>query len=230
MLLLLTGCIFVVDDDDREPDLRTCDDIVAAVDDESREIRACTAPEQCGQELHGTSCGCTRNLVARTDADTERFYRLLGLAEDESCDVGMDSTCDCPEADGFDCVDGYCAWNYVTGSETLAACDGDTGDTFDVTSVAIDGDLLNVGVAYAGGCQTHEWTLCWPDQVFMESDPVQASLEILHDAHGDSCEAWIEETIQLDLSPLASAWQGAYGASSGTIVVHVAGQSVVYDF
>jgi hypothetical protein len=77
------------------------------------EIRSCNAPEQCGQELKGTSCGCTHNWVARTDADTDHFFELLGMADRLGCELILAGTCDCPAADGFTCTDGICAWKYL---------------------------------------------------------------------------------------------------------------------
>ena len=62
--------------------------------------------------LTGTSCGCTRNLVARLDADETRFRDLLATQADMQCG-GMASTCDCPEADGYACENGRCTWNYL---------------------------------------------------------------------------------------------------------------------
>lgn len=83
----------------------TCDDVMA----ELETIQSCTADDECGQVIDGFSCGCTRDLVARLDAPLDIFLTLADEATD--CDFG--STCDCPETDGFACVDGTCAWRYV---------------------------------------------------------------------------------------------------------------------
>ena len=119
-LLLLFGCPSGDDakDDskgDSTPDstARTCDDIVTEFTAETQSIRSCTAPDECGQELTGTSCGCTRNWVARTDADTTTFYTLLHEAAAAGCELGLTSTCDCPDTGGFDCVDETCTWAYT---------------------------------------------------------------------------------------------------------------------
>ncbi len=94
-----------------EPD---CDAMVSAFQAETTEIRACEADADCGQVLSGTSCGCTRNWVARTDADIDLWDSLRDDAQDAGCSIpGMISTCDCPAADGFACNDGVCGWNYL---------------------------------------------------------------------------------------------------------------------
>jgi hypothetical protein len=100
----------------------SCAEVKGELDAELASVRSCTADAQCGQELLGTSCGCTRNLVARLDADISRVEELIGL----NCG-GLASTCDCPTADGFACVGGTCAWNYVVPSppapsDNVGAC------------------------------------------------------------------------------------------------------------
>ena len=75
----------------------------------------CETDDQCGQVLAGTSCGCTRNLVARNDADLADLEEIRAKAEANECSLGGISTCDCPAADGFACESGSCTWNYVQG-------------------------------------------------------------------------------------------------------------------
>lgn len=77
------------------------------------EIQTCTEAAQCGQVLEGTSCGCTRNLVARLDADLSEWIVYRDAAIAQECWIGGTSVCDCPDTDGFDCIGGTCTWNYV---------------------------------------------------------------------------------------------------------------------
>ncbi len=76
-------------------------------------IRGCTEDAECGQVLMGTSCGCTRDWVARLDANTEAFYELVDLAGELECELPFISTCDCPATEGYRCTDGICGWNYI---------------------------------------------------------------------------------------------------------------------
>ena len=90
---------------------------------ELNKIRSCQNNADCGQVLVGTSCGCTRNLVARKEANLTKFNDLRKTAlallsisstmHDECSQITMGSTCDCPDADGFLCVDKVCTWNYT---------------------------------------------------------------------------------------------------------------------
>jgi len=91
----------------------SCDALSAAFAAETQAIRSCSTDAECGQVLQGTSCGCTRNWVARTEADTTCFYALIEQAGPLQCELGLGSPCDCPEADGYACVDGICTWNYL---------------------------------------------------------------------------------------------------------------------
>lgn len=241
LLPLVAGCVLVMHDDGPKRDHdrwdgdddRTCDDVAAELQSEADAIRACTDAAECGQVLTGTSCGCTRDWVARLDADTTAFDALMDENARRECGAIPDSTCDCPSADGFDCVAGQCTWNYTTDEplpEDFSTCDGDAGDPYELQSASISGDTLALVVAYGGGCETHEWAICWPDQSFMESYPVQVSLEPYHDGNGDLCDAWLTEAVGFDLSPLREAYVAAYGAETGTIVVHVGTETVDYTF
>lgn len=232
MLILLAACFPSADKDSgtdsAEP--ATCDDLVAEVDAELSAIQTCSQDAQCGQPLTGTSCGGTRDKVARTDADPTAFYAALDAATAEECDAGMVSTCDLPATYGFQCdTDGACAWDYAPGT-FLPTCRESRGATYAASNVAISGDQLTLHVGYSGGCDTHSFSLCWPDESFMESSPVQVNLEIHHESNGDGCEAYLEEDISLDLSPLKAAYEAGYGTSTGTIVVHVAGETLEYVF
>jgi len=94
-----------------------CATWVASVENAYAEIRSCTDASQCGQDIP-LGCGCTRNPVARLDADVDAFRALLAdrptAADGSPCpdpDVPQGSTCDCPPADGYLCTDGACEWN-----------------------------------------------------------------------------------------------------------------------
>ena len=99
----------------------TCDEVVGETQAELSRIQSCRADSECGQVLEGTSCGCTRDLVARFDADASRFHDLKDQANAMGCD-GFGSTCDCPTADGFACEMGRCTWNYVNDEPPPPIC------------------------------------------------------------------------------------------------------------
>lgn len=113
----------------------------------------------------------------------------------------------------------------------LGSCDASAGNTVDVVGAEIEGDLLSLTVQHGGGCEEWTYTVCWPDQMFLESDPVQVNLELLATTpQPDMCDAFITETVEQDLTPLRDHWRDAYQAESGTIVIHIEDQTVEYSF
>jgi hypothetical protein len=99
-------------------------------------VQACESVDDCGVPIKGSSCGCTKDLVANKTADTSRVEELL-----KSC--GLASTCDCPEADGFVCKNGRCGWNYV---QRPACTDAPVGRVCIVGNPIGSGDQLMAGV------------------------------------------------------------------------------------
>ena len=117
--ILLIGLMAAVGCDDSESPvapggLRNCAQVAEALELELASIQACSQASECGQELIGTSCGCTRNLVARNGVSTVAFYAIVQAGRSLQCAATEFATiCDCPPADGFACVDGRCTWNYL---------------------------------------------------------------------------------------------------------------------
>ena len=207
-----------------------CVDIEQDIAIELDDIQSCTADADCGQVLVGTSCGCTRNLVARVDADISDFQALQQQAAELECDTGFVSVCDCPAAAGFRCDAGTCAWNYVSDYPYLPECRTADGDPLTVSGVKLEGDELVVDVSSSGGCVAHDYTLCWPAQAFAESEPVQAMLEIFHDDHDDECDSIVKETLRLSVAPLKEAYAESYQTKTGTIRIQLDKFSVDYTF
>ena len=113
--------------------------------------------------------------------------------------------------------------------DAFSACNPADGDATELANATVSGDTLTIDASYSGGCETHEFQICW-DQLFLESEPVQVHLGVWHDGNGDSCEAYPTETLSFDLTPLKQAWQDGYQQESGTITVHTDGGSVTYTF
>lgn len=99
--------------DDTTGAIMDCLTLEQAFNAETLKIRSCKQPSECGVELPMTSCGCTRNWVARKDADTKPFYDLLAQGQELECELIGPSTCDCPAAEGFTCTQNICTWNYL---------------------------------------------------------------------------------------------------------------------
>jgi hypothetical protein len=136
----------------------SCEDVRAALHEELQAIQRCSVDSECGQPLQGTSCGCTRDLVARLDADTTRFNELLTTQIDGRTCSNFGSECDCPRADGFECRDNQCNWRYVADPPT---CENATIGMLCV--VGPDDGMLDVGdpltiMVGASGCYSSSCT------------------------------------------------------------------------
>jgi hypothetical protein len=92
----------------------SCESLQEDFDAAFLEVRSCTEASECGTVLEGTSCGCTRNWIGRLDTDPAPLLDAMDAGQAAKCSWAMfGGVCDCPEADGFDCIDNICTWNYV---------------------------------------------------------------------------------------------------------------------
>lgn len=228
-MIFLLACVAVepsVDSPAESSGPRSCDQVTSELANELSAIQQCSGAWECGQELVGSSCGCTRNLVARADASLEGWESLMAEGGALGCDLGG-STCDCPAAVGFACEQSSCTWNYLPSNWGMCSS---SGDPFNYRSLQITGDLAYVGVQFGGGCADHSFTTCWPDLSFAESNPVQVALQLSHESNDDPCDAVLEETVEVDLSVVRKAWQSMYRQEHGEIWVKIGDQSATYSF
>ncbi len=113
-----------------------------------------------------------------------------------------------------------------------------TSDDFMLDEVRASGDLLEIDVAFTGGCARHDFALASNAHVYGRgSDPTPPAMVFVltHDAHGDACEAWARRTLRFDLSAIARperyeavvfgnrAWKSAFAdGSRGKAIATVA--------
>ncbi len=75
-------------------------------------------------------------------------------------------------------------------------------DPVKINAVNIEGDLLVVNLSYSGGCQEHIIDLARLHPSCGTPPLPPPSLQIRHNANNDACEAWINETLQFDITRL----------------------------
>jgi hypothetical protein len=153
-------------------DFPSCEDARKAFDEELASIQSCTADDQCGQVLEGTSCGCTRNLVARRDADATRLHALKAVKVDDEVCNALGSSCDCPATNGFACTEGRCGWNYGT----EPTCEPETLGSLCIRGFPIDtGEQLSDGISLMlefrpAGCYSSSCTTTIASSCSVEPD------------------------------------------------------------
>ena len=74
-------------------------------------------------------------------------------------------------------------------------------DPFEIEGVLRHGDSLKVNVAYSGGCAEHSFDVIW-DGTILASNPCRVDLILVHNAQGDNCEAYMRETLVINLNQL----------------------------
>ena len=71
-------------------------------------------------------------------------------------------------------------------------------DNLQITSVSREGNSFKIIVAYSGGCKKHEVNIVW-DGVVKLSNPCKVNLILEHNANGDTCEAMVTDTLDLNI-------------------------------
>ena len=150
------------------------------------------------------------------------------------------NTCGCTEDGFWACTQIGCGSD--TGSEPLDPDPFDDAaieqcapttptDPVDIAAVSLDANTMTVELGYGGGCAEHLLGLCWTGE-FLESAPVQINAYVAHDSTGDSCEAYLSETREFDLQPLADAYLETYGGDQGAVSINLEGwnSGLLYEF
>lgn len=77
---------------------------------------------------------------------------------------------------------------------------GISTDPVNIQEISIDGECLYLRVSYSGGCRNHTFNLIRIVDSTNEDDT--AVLELVHDANGDLCEAWLSVELRFSLAVL----------------------------
>jgi hypothetical protein len=120
-----------------------------------------------------------------------------------------------------ECQDGQLSCDNVgceIGPPVFPCPDNIVSDDITVTIdfYSIQGDKLVLDLSYGGGCENHDFAVCY-EPGFRESDPVQGTLRLLHDAHDDACKAIKSANLAFDLRPYADYYRGLYQTDGGRI-------------
>lgn len=75
-------------------------------------------------------------------------------------------------------------------------------DPVDVLSAALVGGSVTFEVGHGGGCARHDYALCFDPQS-RASYPEQFTVALIHDAHDDGCNAYVQKTLKFDLTKIA---------------------------
>jgi hypothetical protein len=101
-------------------------------------------------------------------------------------------------------------------------------DPIDVTTAFVEGDALLLDVTHAGGCEMHDYGVCYEAGVSQSTDfdTYIGELHVIHDSNGDSCEAIQTATLRFDLGPYAEYIMTELDVPGGVVST----SRVVYPF
>ena len=74
-------------------------------------------------------------------------------------------------------------------------------DPFALESARAEGTIVTAVVRYGGGCKDHLFRVYW-DGVATKSIPPQMVVNVYHDDQGDTCEAYLTDTVSFDAQQL----------------------------
>jgi hypothetical protein len=116
------------------------------------------------------------------------------------------------------CLDGELTCDAVDCVLPVLQCPEESlrSDPVDVQKVRIDGSTVILQVGYGGGCERHDFSLCYGPG-FAAEYPVTMELTLNHDAHEDGCEAYLSEVLEFDLSVVAEEYKLAYQDDGGLV-------------
>ncbi len=119
-------------------------------------------------------------------------------------------SCECRDG-ALSCSEEAC----TTGVPITPCGQSIASDPFALTRTLLVGDRLTVEMQHPGGCTRHDYALCYSDIQSAQNDLIEAPL--IHDGHGDGCEAQLVADLSFDLSPLADAYVQIRNAASGVV-------------
>lgn len=111
-------------------------------------------------------------------------------------------------------------------SESGESCQ--TGDApVTVVSTELQAHYVRLDLQYSGGCEDHEFAVWWTDGLVAPSNPPKLQLQLQHYDHGDSCDALVNRSLWVDLSPLHDVM---LGTDRFLISFNVGGGTIDYTF
>ena len=75
-------------------------------------------------------------------------------------------------------------------------------DAFTINSVEVVGNIMNIDISYSGGCQEHEFTMTGSSVISKSLPPIR-SVQLIHNANGDTCREMKTKTVAINIELMA---------------------------
>jgi len=96
-----------------------------------------------------------------------------------------------------------------------------TGASYSIDSLGINGDILSVFVNYSGGCKDHSFELL-SNGMYAKSLPPQIAVCLKHINNDDACRKLVMEELKFNVSAIK------YKGSNGTTIIKLGDKQVTY--
>jgi hypothetical protein len=93
-------------------------------------------------------------------------------------------------------------------------------DATTISAATIQANFLRLELEYSGGCREHDFAAL-SSGAFLESWPVQLIVFLRHDAHGDPCEALVDNEATFDLTPVARLYRSEYPGAEEPVILRI---------
>ncbi|MGK9475760.1 hypothetical protein [Melioribacter sp. OK-6-Me] len=97
-------------------------------------------------------------------------------------------------------------------------------DPYVINKMELLDDKLILQVSYSGGCRKHEFYTLWYYPPWSSVSDV--NLYLMHDNNGDMCEAYLSDTVFIDLGPIKQYFQSM---NIDGVALHVHNNLELYD-
>ncbi len=75
-------------------------------------------------------------------------------------------------------------------------------DSIEILAVQINNNLMEIEVAYSGGCQSHLFSLKGSPNISKSLPPIRR-IKLVHNSNGDQCKKYIIQKLEIDITELA---------------------------
>ncbi len=80
---------------------------------------------------------------------------------------------------------------------------------FSIAEVTANDNVLSIDVGFGAGCAAHDFYMTWNGQ-FGGSGVPHVILQLIHDGHGETCEAYETRVVRFDMTDILEQFASLY--------------------
>jgi hypothetical protein len=102
-------------------------------------------------------------------------------------------------------------------------------DRYTLNDIRVNENYITVNVSFSGGCRNHVFNLI-AKEYFGDSSRPEVKLVLSHDSNFDPCESYVTEDHIFSVLPLKYAFIKSFEKESGSILLILEENELVYNF